>query len=228
MVCFVYKQMQCPVCDNPMVKRTPWGNDICYECGAFYDTPEFVITNLNYGKTIQKRAYKRLDHFKEVLYQFQGKEGRQIPADVFDKVKASIGKDKEHITTLDIKQCLRRLKLGKYVENIFYIDHVLSGTPLPYIRREVEDKMVRLFKQVERIFGTVRSRVGFARTSFLNYYYVIYKLLESLQPELLPRVPLIKTSGRLKHHDAMWKELCEELGWGYVPTRPPKNTVRVL
>ena len=113
--------------------------------------------------------------------------------------------------------------MNKYVENIFYIQHVLAGTPLPYIRREAEDKMVRLFKQVERIYGVTRHLANFARTSFLNYYYVVYKLLESLQPELLPRVPLLKTSLRLKQHDTLWRDICEELDWTFRPTKVMKG-----
>ena len=93
---------------------------------------------------------------------------------------------------------------------------MLTGTQLPYIKREIEDKMVRLFKQVERVFGLVRSRVPFARTSFLNYYYVLFKLLDSLhQPELLHRIPLLKTYVRLKQHDALWRHICEELDWTF-------------
>ena len=115
-----------------------------YECGAFYEKTEFIMTDLSNCKVRHKRIRKRLDHFKEVLCQFQGKEGKRIPAEVLDKVKASVGKEKDKITALDIKQSLRRPKLSKYVENIFYVQHVLAGTPLPYIRREVEDKMVRL------------------------------------------------------------------------------------
>jgi hypothetical protein len=33
-----------------------------------------------------------------VLCQFQGKEGKHIPTEVLDKVKASVGKEKEKIT----------------------------------------------------------------------------------------------------------------------------------
>ena len=109
------------------------------------------------------------------------------------------------------------------MENIFYIQHVLAGTPLPYIRREAEDKMIRLFKQVERVFGTTRHRTNFQRTSFLNYYYVVYKLLESPQPELLPRVPLLKTSLRFKQHDTLWRGICEELDWAFRPTKAMKG-----
>ncbi len=62
------------------------------------------------------------------------------------------------------------------MENIFYIHHVRTGTPLPYINREIEDKMVRLVRPIERVFELTRSRVPLARTSFLNYYYVLFKL----------------------------------------------------
>ena len=102
---------------------------------------------------------------------------------------------------------------------------MLTGYPLPYIKREIEDKMLRLFKQLERIFGLVRSRVPFVRTSFLNYYYVLFKLLDSLQqPELLLRVPLLKTHVRLKQHDAIWRHICEELDWTFKPTKVSKMT----
>ena len=116
-------------------------------------------------------VYKRLDHFKEVLSQFQGKEGKEIPREVVDKLKQNINKQRTTITLDDVKLGLRKLKLNKYIENILYIHHVLSGTDLPYIKREIEDKMVRLFKQLDRVFGQVRSKVPFARTSFMNYYF---------------------------------------------------------
>ena len=199
--------MFCPECREPMI------NEVCYECGVFYEKQEFVVTDLSNYKVRHKRIYKRLDHFKEVLCQFQGKEGKHIPQEVIEGIRDSIAKEKGSITLLDIKQSLRKLKLNKYVENIFYIQHVLVGTTLPYIRREAEDKMVRLFKQVERVYGVTRHLANFERTSFLN------KLLESLQPELLPRVPLLKTSLRLKQHDTLWRDICEELDWTFRPTK---------
>ena len=192
--------------------------EMCEECGVFYETQEFIVTDLSNFKIKHRRIYKRLDHFKEVLSQFQGKEGKDIPRTVIERLRESIKNDSP--TILEVKQNLRKLKLNKYVENVFYIHHVLSGTPLPYIKREIEDKMIRLFKQLERVFGLVRSRVPFARTSFLNYYYVLFKLLDYLQqPELLHRVPLLKTHVRVKQHDALWRHICEELDWPFRPTK---------
>jgi hypothetical protein len=199
------------MCREPM-------KEMCEECGVFYETQEFIVTDLSNFKIKHKRIYKRLDHFKEVLSQFQGKEGKDIPRTVIERLRESIKNDSP--TILEVKQNLRKLKLNKYVENVLYIHHVLSGTPLPYIKREIEDKMIRLFKQLERVFGLVRSRVPFARTSFLNYYYVLFKLLDYLQqPELLHRVPLLKTHVRVKQHDALWRHICEELDWPFRPTK---------
>ena len=199
------------MCREPM-------KEMCEECGVFYETQEFIVTDLSNFKIKHKRIYKRLDHFKEVLSQFQGKEGKDIPRTVIERLRESVKNDSP--TILEVKQNLRKLKLNKYVENVLYIHHVLSGTPLPYIKREIEDKMIRLFKQLERVFGLVRSRVPFARTSFLNYYYVLFKLLDYLQqPELLHRVPLLKTHVRVKQHDALWRHICEELDWPFRPTK---------
>ena len=203
--------MLCPMCGEPM-------KDMCEECGVFYETQEFIVTDLSNFKIKHKRIYKRLDHFKEVLSQFQGKEGKDIPRTVIERLRENIKNDSPTIN--EVKLSLRKLKLNKYVENVLYIHHVLSGTPLPYIKREIEDKMLRLFKQMERVFGLVRSRVPFARTSFLNYYYVLFKLLDYLQqPELLHRVPLLKTHVRVKQHDALWRHICEELDWPFRPTK---------
>ena len=184
----------------------------------FYETQEFIVTDLRKFKIKHKRIYKRLDHFKEVLSQFQGKEGKDIPRTVIERLRESIKNDSP--TLNDLKLSLRKLTLNKYVENVLYIHHVLSGTPLPYIKREIEDNMIRLFKQLERVFGLIRSRVPFARNSFLNYYYVLFKLLDYLQqPELLHRVPLLKTHVRIKQHDALWRHICEEFDWAFKPTK---------
>ncbi len=63
---------------------------------------------------------------------------------------------------------------------ILYIHHVLTGTPLPYIKREIGDSMDSLFKRAERVFALTRLRVQFARPSFLNYYCDVIKLLDFL------------------------------------------------
>ncbi len=75
--------MLCPECGRPMEK-------VCEECGVFYDVPELIVTDLYNYKARPQRCYKKADHFKEVLYQFQGKEGKDIPPEVVEQVKERI------------------------------------------------------------------------------------------------------------------------------------------
>ena len=84
----------------------------------FYETQEFIVTDFSNFKVKHRRIYKRLDHFKEVLSQFQGKEGKEIPKEVVDLIRGNINKDKGTTTLNDVKQSLGKLKLNKYVENV--------------------------------------------------------------------------------------------------------------
>ena len=87
--------MLCPMCGEPM-------KEMCEECGVFYETQEFIVTDLSNFKIKHKRIYKRLDHFKEVLSQFQGKEGKDIPRTVIERLRESIKNDSP--TILEVKQ----------------------------------------------------------------------------------------------------------------------------
>ena len=194
--------MNCPSCYKPMI-------DMCYECGVFYDKPEYVVNDLQDYIPKYKRCYCRLDHFREIINQYQGKEGKDIPKHVIDKIKEEIEKQ-----PMTIKQALRKLKLTKYVENSMYIDFVINNKPLPYIPKLIEEKLIRFFKMINRTFDML---YGNQNKSFMSYYYILYKLLEIMgQQELMKDIPLIKTKTRLKQHDKVWITICEELGWRYI------------
>ena len=69
---------------------------------------------------------------------------------------------------------------------------------------------------IDRVWCTVERDI---RRSFLNYYYILFKLLELMgQTELLPRVTLLRTRLRLRQHDFLWKKVCDELGWTWKQT----------
>jgi hypothetical protein len=201
-------QTLCPDCRKPV-------DGVCEDCGCSYDEPELIVTDLYNYQARPQRLYNRLDHFKEVIGQFQGREGKQIPAEILERIKAELPEPKE-ATAVDVKKAIRKLKLTKYMENFYYILFAVSGREPPYIRREVEDKMIRMFKQIDRVYDKVEHD---RRKSFLNYYYIIFKLLELMkESELLPKAPLIRTIVRLRQHDKIWKGICEELGWSFILT----------
>ena len=103
--------------------------------------------------------------------------------------------DVSETNVAEIKRILRKLKLTKYVENAFYITFAITGQEPPYIKREIEDKMIRMFSRILQAYASVEKD---KRRSFLSYYYIIFKLLDMMgQKELLSRVPLLRTKGCL-------------------------------
>ena len=70
----------CPVCRHPF-------NGTCEDCGVFIEEPEFIVHHLYNYNAKPQRAYHKLDHFKEALGQFQGREGKTIPPEILHHIK---------------------------------------------------------------------------------------------------------------------------------------------
>ena len=77
--------------------------EMCGDCGVFFEVPEFVVTDLSNYKIRQQRVYKKGDHFKEVLSQFQGKEGKHIPRETLEIIKNDLV-EVETVTMEDVRK----------------------------------------------------------------------------------------------------------------------------
>jgi hypothetical protein len=181
---------------------------MCYECGIFLEKPVFEVHDLQNYNVQQKRDYKKLDHFKEVLKQFQGKEMREIPEAVIQSVREKIPDNLEHVSDLAginiIRIILRKSKLSKYNENAHCIWAMAANRQPPYIKKLVEERLVRYFKAVAQVYEPLK---GDKRHSFPNSYYVLYKLLHMMKEfELLNYIPLLRTKQRIREHDRVWKK----------------------
>ena len=202
--------MSCPECGKPI-------ESMCDECGIFFERPEFEIGDLSTYNIKHKRDYKKLDHFKEVLNQFQGKEDKVIPHEVFQTVEQNLPTMMETVsdtTGVELTRIiLRKSKLSKYNENAQQIWSRISGRQPPYIKKLTEEKLIKYFRQIVSVYEPLKNQ---KRTSFLNYYYVLFKLLDLMKEnELLPHIPLLRTKQRLREHDRVWCKVCAELDWTY-------------
>ena len=64
------------------------------------------------------------------------------------------------------------------------------------------------------------------RINFLTYYYIIYKLLESMnQVDILKHVPRLKGKQRILEHDKIWRRICTQLEWEFIKTRAPSQQI---
>jgi len=163
-------------------------------------------------------AYKRINHFREILAQFQAKETTQINPDVLQDIENQIKKERislNEITTKKAKEILKKLGYNKYYEHIPFIKDKLGIKP-PVMPPELEETLCNLFMDIQ---GPYSKYCPDDRVNFLNYYYTVYKLCELLnQDEFLPYFPLLKDKEKMIEQDEIWKKICEELDWEFIPT----------
>lgn len=154
------------------------------------------------------------------MNQIQAKETTEIPDEVYDKILLEIKKQRitnmADLTHNKIKEILKRLRINKYYEHSAHIINRLSGLPMPHLSPELEEKLRNMFKQIQTPFLKWAPP---DRKNFLSYSFVLHKFMQLLdKDEYLGYFPLLKARDKLNQQDRIWKKICEELGWQFVPS----------
>ena len=206
-------------CNGELIPVQYEGVKICNKCGI---TKKYIIEHEknNYKeapKEVCFYAYKRINHFKEILAQFQAKETTQISNDIINNIKGQIKKERltlDLLTNTKCKDILNKLGYNKYYEHISFIKDKLGIRP-PVMSQELEEKLCNLFIDIEKQYA---KHCPNNRVNFLNYYYVLYKLCELLdETYFLPYFPMLKDPVKRIEQDVIWKKICQELGWKFIP-----------
>jgi hypothetical protein len=212
----------CKICNNCMNINIQDGCVTCDRCG----NTEKILLNTEKPsykdppREISYFAYKRINHFNEWLAQFQAKESTEIPDGVFTLILDELKKEKnlkiQHITTTTVRAILKKLSLNKYYEHVPHIINMINGKPAPMINRATEEKLRMMFKEIQTPFMT---HCPSDRKNFLSYSYVLHKFVELLDlDEFLKCFPLLKSREKLQQQDIIWKNICKELKWQYIPS----------
>lgn len=163
-------------------------------------------------------AYKRINHFREILAQAQAKESTNIPEEILDALRLKIKKERKDIselTTKYTKHLLKQLGYSKYYEHVPFIKEKLGIKPL-VMSPELEETLCSLFMEIQAPYA---KHCPYARVNFLNYYYTVYKLCELLgQTQFLSYFPMLKDEDKINEQDEIWQKICNELDWEFIPT----------
>jgi len=218
---FVYQTDICHVCHKgELIPLEEDGIMICNMCSR---SIPYLIENEKPSykeppKEVCFYAYKRINHFKEILAQFQGKETTQIPPDVIENIKLQIKKERitiTQITNAKTKEILKKLGYNKYYEHIPFIKDKLGIKP-PIMTPELEETLCNLFIELQAPYSKFCPD---DRVNFLNYYYTAYKLCELLgEDRYLEHFPMLKDPEKRMEQDIIWKKICIELDWEFIPT----------
>lgn len=218
---FIYSSDLCQAClKGELIRVEEDGILVCKLCSRTYpcltdnDKPSYKDP----PKEASFYAYRRINHFKEILAQFQAKETTQIPENVIEDVKKQIKKERIELSNLTYdktKDILKILGYNKYYEHINFIKAKLGIKP-PIMSLDLEERLCKMFVELQAPYSKLSPD---NRVNFLGYYYTAYKLCELLnEKEYLKDFPMLKDVEKRMEQDATWKKICLELNWKFIPT----------
>jgi nucleoside diphosphate kinase len=214
----------CDACNssNVFLDHVGWV-EICQSCGvcrqhqgyemSYKDEQEHPDRNVNY-------SYKRSNHFQEWLNQLQAEETTTIPPEVVDVLRIEFRKERtkavDSITHAKVRSFLKKLRLNKYYEHVPYITNILSGIPPMKMPGTLQERLKNMFNEIQSPFD---KHCPPDRKNFLSYSYVLYKFCELLsEDQYLIYFPLLKSRDKLASQDSIWRNICKELMWEFIPT----------
>jgi len=221
---FIITSDLCEICNvGEMIPQDEEGILICNNqgCGKFitYIVDSSKPTNKEPPNEVSYTAYIRLNHFKEILSQFQAKETTQIPEEVINAIKARIKKERIKDMSLinydKMRDILRKLGFNKYFEHIQYINSLFGIKP-PIMNEELHETLCVLFIEIQKPWAV---HCPANRTNFFNYTYTLHQLCVLLdQTQYLPYIPMMKDREKQLEQDMIWKKVCNDLDWEYFPS----------
>lgn len=104
----------------------------------------------------------------------------------------------------------------QFYEHTHSICNVLNGVPAPRLPQALEARLKHMFAEIQTPFA---KHCPAHRKNFLSYGYTLYKFCELLGEDgLLKYFPLLKSSEKLYAQDQIWKNICRELQWQFIPS----------
>lgn len=220
----LHEELRCEQCDSSNTFIDELHSDlVCGDCGIA--ATHVCEGNLSYKEEQEHEkvfvySYKRENHFNEWLSQFQAQESTTIPEEVIAQLRAEFKKQKikdlKEITHAKVRTLLKKLRYNKYYEHVPYIANKLNGIRPPSMTHQLEETLRNMFAEIQAPFD---KHCPSERKNFLSYSYVLYKFCELLgEDEFLPCFPLLKSKEKLYQQDVIWRKICKELRWEFIPT----------
>lgn len=218
------RTLTCSFCNVDLVLDNKQALAICRECGvsiSYNDHNDMRnLSDIDKSNLTYYTPYKRINHFKEWLTQIQAKESTVIPNEILVNIRSELKKerifDPEHVTRERIKRYLKKIKASRYYEHIPMIISKISNQEPPSISYDTEQKLVEMFKQIQEPFD---KNIPKGRKNFLSYSYTLHKFCQLIDRyDLLILFPLLKSRDKLLQQDKLWKSICSELNWTFVPS----------
>lgn len=208
----------CSQCDIEKILIHAEGRYVCKICG---ETEILLMENEtpnNKDMTCEKQKYpyKKSNHLREKLNQFQSKESVDVPEEICNIIRADLKKRRireETCTPQNIRSILKKHRLTAYYEHLQQIYCKITKTEPITLSREIEETVLAMFQMMQEPF---HKHCPANRSNFLSYSYALNKIFRILKMNQHAKYfSLLKSKEKLREQDNIWSKICKDLGWHF-------------
>ena len=209
----------CIDCNMEMTINYQKSTLVCMSCGLFECYPVYV-TSYNHKMQPSRRKcfYKRYDNFKVILNQFLYGGKKLVPDDVMEAIRDEIHDETNILynyiipVMIPILECiLKRNELMIYKGSLYYIYFELNGKSFPHVTAKEYNTILNVFNVVSSIYDKYKPE---GRKSFLNYSFVLKKLLIMLEKvEYAECIPPLKTRSNQNELEQVLELITKDPEW---------------
>ena len=206
----------CVACNKEMSLDSQKSIVVCTKCGLCEYYPAYVTSYNHLMKPLRRKCiYKRSDNFKVILNQFFYGGKQLVPDDGMKTIRNEIH-NRDNILynyeiplTIPILECiLKRNKMMKHKNSIYYVFFKLNNQLFPYITTKEYNLILNVFDVVSTIYDKYKPK---GRKSFLNYPFILKQILIILgKVEYSKYIPQLKTDSKQKELERAWKLITKD------------------
>jgi DNA-directed RNA polymerase subunit RPC12/RpoP len=210
----------CSVCNSKIYYIENNNTRICKDCGL----QEFIKENENSPIILKnKYNYDRLEHFKECVRKFQGKNNiinphvLQTLEDCFKRYNLIPYKGK--VTKKHILLFLKENKMSKYYDDLNYLYCRYNECFDKYDISNIEHFIIDDYIKLLGLYDSMSKNTNKNRKNFISTQYVLYQLLKRHNFECsIYDFNIIKTTERRLYHENIVRDMFETLNWNHTAT----------
>ena len=213
----------CPLCGEQMVVVDRKAQATCTRCGFCQQHMDATTANVQYNCDMEfsNFSYKRVNHFNDWMAQIQARENGEVKKEDIQKIMIELYAQRivhpSQITIKLVRSILKKLKIRKAYDHVTQIVCRLSGEPPPRLHPHLEECCRIMFIQIQPSFEKHKGD----RKNMLSYSYTLFKFLQLLGVENIPLLhfSLLKGKDKLEKQDVIFRKICGDLDWQFIPSR---------
>jgi hypothetical protein len=210
-----YDKDICNLCNVGELFEDENGNKICNNCSIIHTS---IVSEFNYEQQYFNpfiHVYKKINHFKEILIQFQAKQYTKLFTNEWiNEFKIEYDKFPIYSDMLpweklaNIKKILKYMRLSKWYKHMYLI-YKLLGNKIITLDYEFEERLIYMFNIITNEFY---YHANPERKYCFNFYYLLSKLFTFLgKPDYVIYIIPMKLQKKIMEQEIIWNKIIASL-----------------